>query len=155
MESEYKIRRRVEFAETDMAGIMHFSNFFRYMEVAETEFFRSLGLTLIDRAGNQTYGWPRVRAKCDYHHPLRFGEEVEVHLYVKEIKIRAINFFFRFRRTDEGGEPIAIAKGEITTVCATVNEDTMEMVSMEIPKEVRSKIEESPRENWKDQAVES
>jgi YbgC/YbaW family acyl-CoA thioester hydrolase len=155
MESEYKIRRRVEFAETDMAGIMHFSHFFRYMEVAETEFFRSLGLTLIDRTGNQTYGWPRVRAKCDYHHPLRFGEEVEIHLYVKEIKVRAIIFFFRFRRCVEGGESIAIAKGEITTVCATLNEDTMEIVSMAIPEDVLAKIEQSSRENWKDQSTDS
>ena len=150
MKSEYIIKRRVEFAETDMAGIMHFSHFFRYMEVAETEFFRSLGLTQIDRKGNQTFGWPRVRAKCDYHHPLRFGEEVEIHLYVKEIKIRAIIFFFRFRRCVEGSESIAIAKGEITTVCATLNEDSREIVSMAIPEDVLAKIEESPRENWKE-----
>ena len=36
-------KRRVEFAETDMAGQVHFSNFFRYMEAAEHAFFRSLG----------------------------------------------------------------------------------------------------------------
>jgi acyl-CoA thioester hydrolase len=43
MAFEYKVRRRVEFSETDMAGIVHYSNFFRYMEAAEHEFFRSLG----------------------------------------------------------------------------------------------------------------
>ena len=43
---EFKIVREVEFSDTDMAGIMHFSNFFRFMEAAEHAFFRSLGLSI-------------------------------------------------------------------------------------------------------------
>ena len=43
MPYEFKHIRRVEFAETDMAGIVHFSNFFRMMEATEHAFFRSLG----------------------------------------------------------------------------------------------------------------
>ena len=46
MAHEYRYRRRVEFSETDLAGIVHFSNYFRYMEAAEHEFFRSLGLSI-------------------------------------------------------------------------------------------------------------
>ena len=40
MPCEFKVVRRVEFSETDMAGIVHYSNFFRYMEAAEHGFFR-------------------------------------------------------------------------------------------------------------------
>ena len=40
----FKTRRRVEFRDTDMAGIVHFSVFFAYMEQAEHELLRSLGL---------------------------------------------------------------------------------------------------------------
>ena len=47
MAYEFKAIRRVEFAETDMAGIVHYSNFFRYMETAEHGFFRSLGLSVV------------------------------------------------------------------------------------------------------------
>ena len=46
MAYEYSIVRGVEFSDTDMAGIMHFSNFFRFMEAAEHGFFRSLGLSI-------------------------------------------------------------------------------------------------------------
>ena len=46
MPSEFKLTRRIEFAETDMAGIVHFANFFRMMESTEHAFFRSLGLTI-------------------------------------------------------------------------------------------------------------
>ena len=42
----YRVKRRVEFHETDSAGIVHFSNFFRYMEAAEVEFLNSLGLSV-------------------------------------------------------------------------------------------------------------
>ena len=41
--STFITHRRVEFSDTDMAGIVHFANFYRYMEQAEHDFFRSLG----------------------------------------------------------------------------------------------------------------
>ena len=64
MAYEFRILRRVEFSETDMAGIVHYSNFFRYMESAEHAFFRSLGLSVVDRPEHapegERVGWPRV-----------------------------------------------------------------------------------------------
>jgi len=36
---EFKLTRPVDFVETDMAGIMHFSNFFRFMEATEPRSF--------------------------------------------------------------------------------------------------------------------
>ena len=83
MSCEFKFKRRVEFADTDMAGIMHFSNFFRYMEMAEHAFYRSLGVSAHVAGPNRTVGWPRIMAHCDYQHPLRFEDEVEVHLRVR------------------------------------------------------------------------
>ena len=43
---EFSLTRRVQFSETDMAGIMHFSNFFKMMEEVEHAFFRSVGLSV-------------------------------------------------------------------------------------------------------------
>ena len=74
MPYEFKVVRRVEFSETDMAGIMHFSNFFRFMETAEHGFFRSLGLAIINDKAHPGIGWPRVRAECDYKAPLHFQD---------------------------------------------------------------------------------
>ena len=42
----FRTTRRVEFCDTDMAGIAHFSNFFRWMESAEVEFLRQRGLSV-------------------------------------------------------------------------------------------------------------
>ena len=47
MPYEFKVQRRVEFSETDMAGIMHYSNFFRFMETAEHAFYRDLGHSVV------------------------------------------------------------------------------------------------------------
>ena len=45
MPYEFQITRRVEFSETDMEGIMHFSNFFKFMDSAEGAFFPGAGTT--------------------------------------------------------------------------------------------------------------
>ena len=41
---EWRVERRVEFHETDRVGMVHFSNYFRYMDSAVAEFFRALDL---------------------------------------------------------------------------------------------------------------
>jgi len=72
MAFEFKAIRRVEFSETDMAGIVHYSNFFRYMETAEQGYFRLLGYSVVMNHSATPVGWPRVHAECDYSRPLRF-----------------------------------------------------------------------------------
>ena len=46
MTQPFRTTRRVEFGDTDMAGIAHFANFFRYMEAAETDFLLARGLSV-------------------------------------------------------------------------------------------------------------
>src|SRR5439155_10782509 len=98
MASEFKVQRRVEFSETDMAGIVHYSNFFRYMEAAEHEFFRSLGFSVVTRQVDPPVGWPRVHAECDYKHPLRFEDEVEIRLLVSQKRSKLFTYEFQFRK---------------------------------------------------------
>ena len=83
MAYEYAIVREVEFHHTDMAGIMHFSNFYRFMEAAEHAFFRSLGLSIHSGEPNPV-SWPRVHAACDFSSPLRFEDSFEIRLLVRE-----------------------------------------------------------------------
>ena len=58
----FRVKRIVEFADTDMAGIVHFAQFFNYMEAAEHAFFRSLGISVVTRQVDPPVGWPRVHA---------------------------------------------------------------------------------------------
>src|SRR6266478_2864614 len=116
MPYEFKATRRVEFSDTDMAGIMHYSNFFRFMETAEHGFYRSLGFSVVDREVDPLLGWPRVHAECDFKRPLRFEDHVEIHLLVREKKARSLSYLFRFRKLNVN--PVEqVATGIVTIVC--------------------------------------
>ena len=90
MPSEYRLRRRVQFSETDMAGIVHFSWFFRYMEEAEHAMWRAVGLSVAPPGSE--IGWPRVAASFEFHRALRFEDEFEVWLRVTAIGTKTIQF---------------------------------------------------------------
>lgn len=143
---DYALTRTLAFHETDMAGIAHFSNFFRWMEMTEHAFLRSLGVAPVRQSGDQFWGWPRVRASCEYHAPLRFGDTFDCHLFVKEIKEKAIVYFFRFRKElgDEGFE--AIAKGEMTSVYAGFDVPSQTMRALDLQAELRARICQAPAE---------
>lgn len=145
MPSEFRLTRTVEFSETDMAGIMHFANFFRWMEACETAFYRSLGLPLASFVPGSVVGWPRASASCDYKAPLRFNDTVEVRLFVKEVRTRAVIYVFQFRKLDAAGrvQPGLVAQGEIAAVCVTAGPEGT-MVAQPIPAEVRARLEAAP-----------
>ena len=143
MPYEFRLTRRVEFAETDMAGIVHFSNFFRMMEATEHAFFRSLGFSIHGHDPVSTTGWPRVNAACDYTRPLRFEEEVEIHLLVAEVRTRSVRYEFVFRKVSDASE---VARGRITAVCASVEKSTGKLQAVAIPDVIRAQITEAPPE---------
>lgn len=148
MVSEFSITRVVEFSETDMAGIVHFSNYFRWMESCETAFYRTLGVPLVSFVPGQVVGWPRVSAKCDYRAPLRFNDTVEVRLFVKEIRTRAVVLLFQFRKVAHGKtERELCAQGEITAVSVT-HDARGNMVAAPIPEAFRAKVRMAPRQAW-------
>lgn len=138
---EIRIRRRVEFSETDMAGIVHHANFFRYMEAAEHAFFRMLGHSIVTRTTRPPVGWPRVHAHCDYHAPLRFEDEFEVHLLVSQKRSKALGYQFRFHKV--GDESTELARGELVVVCVAHQADGS-MKPVHIPAEIADKIEVAP-----------
>lgn len=99
---EFRATRRVEFSETDLAGIVHFSNFFRYMETVEHAFWRSLGSSIIMTQFDPPLGMPRVHASCDYRRPARFEDLLEMRLLVTEKRPRSLSYQIRFRRLEPG-----------------------------------------------------
>src|SRR6202795_4716976 len=96
----FRTSRIVEFGETDMAGIVHFSNFFRYMESAECAFLRSLGLGVKLEWEGQTLGFPRVAATCDYLRPALFEDILDVDVTTIRIGTKSVTYGFDFRRQD-------------------------------------------------------
>src|SRR6266705_1826257 len=116
MSYEFQLTRRVEFSETDMAGIMHFSNFFRFMEAAEHAFFRSLGLSVVLSRSGFGVHLPRVHAECDYLAPVRFEDEILIRLLVEKKGTRSLTYQFRFTRAN-GSTQQEVARGLLVVVC--------------------------------------
>lgn len=108
--SEYTLRRRVHFYEVDSAGIVHFSNFFRYMEEAEHALWRDAGLTIARSAAG--VGYPRVSASFDYHRPLRFEDEFDARITISAMTEKSMRYTCVLTRDGE-----TIATGSQTIVC--------------------------------------
>ncbi len=140
MASEFSMRRSVIFRETDAAGIMHFANFFSWMEDAEHAFFRSLGFSIHSGKGAGAIGWPRVHARCDYRAPLHFEEEAEVLLRVREKRAKSLAYEFVISKI-EGETRIEAARGELVAVCVAWDESSGAMKATPIPPEIADKIE--------------
>jgi acyl-CoA thioester hydrolase len=131
--SEYRFRRRVQFYETDVAGIVHFSWFYRYMEEAEHALWREAGLS-IHPAGSEI-GWPRVSASFDFHRALRFEDEFDVWLRIVELTARRIRYACVLQKQNQ-----KIATGSMTIACVRKRRDqTLEAI--EIPPDVASRFE--------------
>ena len=134
----YRTRRRMEFADTDMAGIVHFSRFFVLMESVEHEFLRAQGLSVhMERDGGHL-SWPRLRTSCEYLQPARFEEVLEVSLKVLKVGARSLTYAFSFAR----GE-VEVARGQLKVACCTCNPGER-MRAVPIPDFFAEKIEEAP-----------
>jgi YbgC/YbaW family acyl-CoA thioester hydrolase len=133
--------RQVEFSETDMAGIVNFLNFFRFMEAAETAFFRSLGVSI--HPSGSDLGWPRVHAECDFKYPLRFEDTVEVRLLVREKRKKSLVYTFIFRKLNQY-PPLELARGTLAVVCVKRDKKSGKMRSVSIPKPIANKIDVAP-----------
>ena len=131
----FVVQRRVEFCETDMAGMVHFSNFFRYMEFAEQEFLRNRGLSVTWQIDGRRFGLPRVAASCDYLKPARFEQVLSIAVAIERIGRKSLTYGFEFRHLDE-----VIARGRITAVCCR-EVAAGEIESIEIPADVRAKLD--------------
>src|SRR5678809_1176573 len=128
-----------------MAGIMHFASVFRFMEATEHAFFRSLGFSICTVLPEGRFGWPRVHVSCDYKHPLRFEDEVEVHLLVRDKKRVALTYEFIFRKLGTG-PPLEVARGRLTVVCVGMDEPSGKMIAVPIPDPIDQQIEAAPAE---------
>jgi len=112
----FTTRRRVEFRDTDAAGIVHFSAFFFWMESVEHELLRSVGVAVVDRGVDGVDGvvdasWPRVSASCDYLSAVRFGDELEVSVSVEAVGRTSVTYAFAFAH-----DGLSVARGRVVAV---------------------------------------
>lgn len=116
MSAAFCTRRRVEWADTDQAGIVHFARFFVFMEAAEHAFWRSLGLSVHREHDGDLISWPRLVAECEYFRPVAFEDILDIELYLEKQGEKSLCFRFDFHCD---GEPIA--RGRLKVACCVCN----------------------------------
>lgn len=134
MNEVYIARRRVEFRDTDAAGIMHFSRYTTYMEEAEHELLRSCGLSVLTISGDEKISWPRVNVSCDFSGPLKFEQEFEVHVRIEKLGTKSVTYQFEFISNGK-----SLAKGKMTSVCCLFKPNRAPE-PIEIPDSFRSQL---------------
>jgi len=137
---EYRTRRRIEFSDTDAGGIAHFARFFVFMEIAEHELLRALGWDpgAERQADGSLVGWPRVASSCEFLSPVRFGDELDIHVRMVRVGRTSLTFGFALSRD---GTPVAL--GRTTTVYAVLDAPGG-IQPIPIPGPLRQRLEESP-----------
>ena len=138
MTAQFVTHRRVEFSHTDMAGIMHFSNYYFYMEEAEHEFFRSLGLSIMKKQSEDVViGWPRISANCTFEAPCRFEDVLDIHVNVERKGVKSLTIRYEFFCGAQ-----RVAHGRMKTACCLCRHNAP-LESIPIPPEYDSVILES------------
>jgi acyl-CoA thioester hydrolase len=130
--SEFRVRRRVQFHETDMAGLVHFSWFFRYMEEAEHAMWRAAGLSI--HPPDDEIRWPRLAASFEFHGALTFEDEFDVCLRVAERTRKTMRYACRLEKDD-----VRIATGSMTIACVR-KRPNQPMQAIEIPADIAARF---------------
>src|SRR5262245_41955709 len=136
----FTYRRLVEFADTDLAGIMHFSNFFRFVECAEHAFFRSLGFRVHSANGSAHQGWPRLEVSCKFLKPARFEQNLEVCLRIEEIRTSSLRYAFSIFGPDPK-ERTLLATGACSIIHVGIDTSAHQINKAPIPAELRRQLE--------------
>lgn len=131
----FRTQRRVEFRDTDAAGIMHFSVFFLAMEEAEHALLRHCGLSVHQPVDSHIVSWPRVAAECQYRSAVRFEETLTIDVTIERLGEKSVTYAFRFTC----GERL-VAEGKMTSVCCELRHGEKPL-PIAIPAEIRKKLE--------------
>jgi acyl-CoA thioesterase FadM len=130
----------VEFADTDAATLIHFTSLFRYMEEAEHAFYRSLGARAVEWTESGFSGMPRVAASCEFLGPLRYGDEVDVRLILREKRSKVLRYDAEFTRVAADGATL-IARGSMTVVHAHRTHGDLDWSGAELPVDLLARLE--------------
>jgi acyl-CoA thioester hydrolase len=128
----FKTCFRVSWADTDAAQVVHFSNYFKFFERTEEEFYRHLGFSFTDLKDKGLW-FPRAETFCQYKKPAKFNDLLEVELVIEELKEKSIKYVFRIFDKET---TILLATGYVVVVAA----DKKAGKSTQIPIEIVEKL---------------
>jgi acyl-CoA thioester hydrolase len=123
---------RVTWVDTDAAGVVHYSNYFRFFERAEEEFYRHLGFDFTNFRERGLW-FPRVEAFCQYKNPARYNNIRGVEVSVEELKEKSVKLSFKVVNEENRA---LLAVGHLIIVAA----DKQTCRAVRIPVDIADKL---------------
>lgn len=127
------VREKVRFVETDMMGVVHHSNYFRWFEMGRVEYLRQAGVLLTDMMA-QGILFPITDVSCQYHSPARFDDYILIETTMSEVSRAKMVFSYKIRRESDG---TLLASGQTTNLFTTNGK------IIRLPAEYYSKLEKA------------
>lgn len=94
------IREKVRFVETDMMGVVHHSNYFRWFEMGRVEYLRQAGIYLLDLMAEDIL-FPITAVDCRYKASARFDDYLLIHTRLKELSRAKMIFAYDVVREND------------------------------------------------------
>ena len=108
---------RVVYADCTIGNHIYYSRYLDVLEAARGEFFRQLGVPLLDLQAQDTL-FPVVECHLRYKAPARYDDILTIELWTTLVQGARLNFGFRILKD----EKILILEGETFHVCTGINE---------------------------------
>ena len=121
-------RHTAQYYETDRMGIIHHSNYIRWMEEARIYFLRQLGISY---SGLEASGLisPIYEVRCQYKRPVRFEDIVTIEISLT--KYTGVKLILSYRMINETTGQVC-AEGESTS-CFTDSDGKLISLKKEFP----------------------
>lgn len=108
--SLHEIPLRVRLPETDSFGVVYYSNYFAYFDLARLELLRTIGVTqeYLKRRHLQFYA---AQASCKYHSSAHFDETIKIQSWISDIGRKSVTYRHRIKRGRD-----LLVEGQVTDV---------------------------------------
>ncbi|MFH1190058.1 MAG: thioesterase family protein [Candidatus Omnitrophota bacterium] len=127
--SDFYIDKRMYYHDTDAGGVVYYGAYLKHLEEARTEYFRSIGVDLVEYAKNGVL-FPVVHIEVDYKCSAKYGDLIRVFTRPEKVGNASLDFTQEIKR----GET-TLLKCKAVWACVNGN-----LKPTRIPEDIRSKI---------------
>ena len=103
----FESRLRVQWADVDIAGIMYFASYWRFVELAEMDLFREIGFPYNTVFDEYDFWLPRVKAEAQYHAPAFMDDWLRLRTHLEKVGASSVRWktvVFNERTGEAGAE---------------------------------------------------
>jgi acyl-CoA thioester hydrolase len=134
LDFKFKHTLRVRWKECDIQGIAYYGSYIDFIDVAQAEYFRNLGILTHQANDRKVFDLAAVKVTLEYKSPARIDELIDIFLRVEKIGRTSIDKRSEIYRSDTDE---LLCSGQ----SISVNFDSELEKSRDVPAEIRAIID--------------